>query len=1034
MPKTGLNAAAERDCLSENVVLGFFAGELQGEALDAVERHLQECGTCRRLIAVAGAQLRSLGGQDWSVASALDGDSEASVILRSLRLVDETEYVVERELARGGMGRVLLATDRQGRTVALKVLLGSGERARRRFLRELQITARLQHPSITSLYEAARWTSGEPFFSMKLVQGSTLREALAQRTALSDRLALVPRLIAVTDALAYAHAQGIIHRDLKPGNILVGAFGETVVIDWGLAKVRGSSGSDASQPSEPSGVVGPSSGDDTTEFGTPIGTPAYMAPEQARGEPLDERADVYGLGALLYHVLSGRPPYSGASAREVLAQVHRGPPPPLAQLMPQLPPDLVAIVAKAMMPDPALRYPSAQSMAEDLRRFSAGQLVSARVYSARALLRRWARKNRALVALAAVLLAVGVVAGWASISRIVEARNRAESERANATAHHVAAENLVNFLMTEFHDRVVRADRLELIDGLGTQVLQYYRSIDQSGVPLDAATSTHRAMTLEVLAGLELDRRNLAEARVLFERALEFWRTGDRGAETPPLQLQHHGKAWRYFASIEDLEGNVDAALAAYQKAIDLADRLVVADPDSLEGPLLAAENLGWMCETLRARKGDLKASFQACQRAVERLEPLLPEHPNDEELLRRLAFSYQLTSDRHLALGHLEEAAATIQRSGDLYLRALKADPRNQRAAREYAYTFVYAGTVEIARGRLDAALAAIEENVRRYEAIVRDDPGNLANEEDLAVGYSYECDFERRALKLDAAEAACRKALALLAVHDDRGERESPTRTSLRVLALTNLGQVELAARRVSSAVETLGAAAAASRELGRTELSSGNWNEQLLAALTWLVEGELKLGRLDAADGHAREALLLGNELARLSPENSEVQSALGRMHRVAGDVALAQRRAGAAASAYRAARRAFSELLARAPRVVDFQTGMARACAGEADALDAGGGVARANASLTHTPAADGQALDAQRLDARQHGTRAGALPLGEPADAPALRELARGIYARLREEERLYPEDAPLAAALDVRRAPLERARASASPE
>jgi serine/threonine protein kinase len=131
------------------------------------------------------------------------------------------------------------ALDRQGRRVALKVLLGSSENATQRFVREMQLTARLQHPSIVTLYEAGRWRSGEPFFAMKLVEGRSLRDELAELPTLKQRLSLVPRLIAVTDALAYAHDRGVIHRDLKPGNILVGAFGVTVVIDWGLAKLRG---------------------------------------------------------------------------------------------------------------------------------------------------------------------------------------------------------------------------------------------------------------------------------------------------------------------------------------------------------------------------------------------------------------------------------------------------------------------------------------------------------------------------------------------------------------------------------------------------------------------------------------------------------------------------------------------------------------------------------------------------------------------------------------------------------------------------
>ncbi|HEY6460492.1 MAG TPA: protein kinase, partial [Polyangiaceae bacterium] len=221
--------------------------------------------------------------------------------------------------------------------------------------------------------------------------------------------------------------QRVIHRDLKPSNVLVGAFGETIVIDWGLAKDL----SLADDPSEREGSPYRRTSD-ATEVGTVVGTPSFMPPEQARGEEVDERADVYGLGALLYFTLSGKAPHDVASRTEVLARVRERPPPPLADVAPGVAPDLIAIVARAMARDKGERYPSAKQLAEDLKRFQAGQMVSAHRYSLTERLARWVRRHKAIAATTLIfagVAAVGVLAFGVRESRL---RHVAEAEKERA--------------------------------------------------------------------------------------------------------------------------------------------------------------------------------------------------------------------------------------------------------------------------------------------------------------------------------------------------------------------------------------------------------------------------------------------------------------------------------------------------------------------------------------------------------------------------------------------------------------------------
>jgi len=242
-------------------------------------------------------------------------------------------YEIRGKIARGGVGVVLRAHDPEiGRDVALKILRkrhGDNPAMVRRFIEEAQIAGQLQHPGIVGVLALDRRTGRRPFFTMKLVEGKTLAKLFADRPdPQADRRRFLSIFEKVCETIAYAHSQGVIHRDLKPGNIMVGAFGEVQVMDWGLAKVldrRGAGPGDSEgqrAPDSSISTVRTRSAASHSETGSIMGTPAYMAPEQARGEveQLDERADVFALGALLCELLTGEPPYAGESAREVRIQ------------------------------------------------------------------------------------------------------------------------------------------------------------------------------------------------------------------------------------------------------------------------------------------------------------------------------------------------------------------------------------------------------------------------------------------------------------------------------------------------------------------------------------------------------------------------------------------------------------------------------------------------------------------------------------------------------------------------------------------
>jgi eukaryotic-like serine/threonine-protein kinase len=354
----------------------------------------------------------------------LDDEAAPPVPAAAPRAAAAERYVIDREIGHGGMGRVFSGRDlRLGRTVAIKMLRTQDAALASRFEREVKLAARLQHPGVVPVYDAGFWPSGQPFLVMKLVLGQSLARVIKDADTHADRLALLPQVIAAAEAMAYAHDQGIVHRDLKPNNILVGAFGETVVLDWGLAKdLRAGSATEASaaesglpspQPSPESGRGGsdpaPSGrGAGDTAAGAVIGTPSYMSPEQAAGRPVDPRADVYALGAILYYVLTGTAPQPASTSTDPSAAPAGLV--PLVSLEPRLPPDLLAIVDKALAADAACRYPSAFELADDLKRFAGGQLVAARRYSALTRAGRFAARHPGAVAVATAALLAATAA------------------------------------------------------------------------------------------------------------------------------------------------------------------------------------------------------------------------------------------------------------------------------------------------------------------------------------------------------------------------------------------------------------------------------------------------------------------------------------------------------------------------------------------------------------------------------------------------------------------------------------------------
>jgi serine/threonine-protein kinase len=614
-------------------------------------------------------------------------------------------YTLRRLHAVGGIGRVWLAhDDALGRDVAFKELLpeqSAHPAVWARFLKEAQITGQLEHPGIVPIYEVGRRSDEQaPFYTMRFVRGRTLAQAAAAyhqkrcRSAAGpmDLRDLLTAFVGVCQAVAYAHSRGVLHRDLKPQNVVLGDFGEVIVLDWGLARLMGR----AEEETAPLAVSADGAAEATTQ-GQVLGTPSYMAPEQAEGrlDQLGPATDVYGLGAILYEILTGRPPFTGPEKTAVLHQVIHDAPAPPRTVAVGTPAALEAVCLKALAKKAASRYATAKELAGEVQHWLADEPVSGYREPATTRLARWGRRHRSLVTSAAALLValvLGLTAGAVMLgqanARIDRERAEAQKQRDRADASFQKAQKAVDDYLIQVSENTLLNSPLPGLQPLRKELLRtalkYYGDFvaehqDDPTLRAQLARAHARAGKLGVMLGSEADGySSLRQARELLEKLgqdqpertehrteladvyLELSKAQIRKPEDSAERLRDLDRARELAEQLvhEDVGKNDYRALLArchdrlarwqadnshaaeeltsWQKAAELWNELALKDPKFRRNSASAAMNLGYY----HTRLGN-----PACQRFFEqarvRFEELVKADPTNVELLSELRRVY---------------------------------------------------------------------------------------------------------------------------------------------------------------------------------------------------------------------------------------------------------------------------------------------------------------------------------------------------------------------------------------------------------
>jgi eukaryotic-like serine/threonine-protein kinase len=756
-------------CPARDQWLHFLEDRLPAAEQRELEAHAQDCGACQRL-------LEELTQPAANSAATFHASPNGTAMSRIMPPLDEgyCDYLAQllqdrqtsdvpkdeprelsaslpvvpgyellEELGRGGMGVVFKARQTGlNRLVALKMVLGGhqGDPERlSRFRREAEAVAQLQHPHIVQIHEIGT-LEGQPFFAMEYVPGGSLdRKLQGQPQPPCDAAALVRTL---AEAMQAAHDRGIIHRDLKPANVLLSlSRAPEARASEEATRASGARLNEALPKITDFGLAKRLEDEGQTRTGEIIGTPSYMAPEQAAGTPshsppcqggdggVGPAADIYALGAILYEMLTGRPPFKGITPMETVLQVLAEQPVPPRRLMPMLPRDLETICLKCLHKEKSRRYLTAQELAEDLQRFLDKRPILARPAGQLERTWRWCRRNPALASLAGLLLlaviglAVGFALLWQSNDQLAEAQQKTQTALAAEAKRGRQARDVLEAMTSwMMEDLLARQHHLKETDKvLLRQAIARYREL-ATEAGNTAANQAEVAQASLRVADMLSRLGEMAEAEASYLHVIQQYQQMLRTAPRDTLSQKSLAGAYFNLGNLYQIRGALPEARAAFEQSQALYSRLVADHPGKADfaADLAISHNAVGM---ILLQSNDARAAQTHLQEALRLFRALDRDHPANPEWRYRFSMTLQLAAEVYAKQNDMAKARA-LSAEGDAMAEALVAQNPDSSYRETWVRGLIRHAELLLKLGETGAAQAKWEEANRQAERLVRDFP----------------------------------------------------------------------------------------------------------------------------------------------------------------------------------------------------------------------------------------------------------------------------------------------------------------------